>query len=312
MPVIRWLRYLFGSPALIRKRVRAILFTNGVIAVIAAMIFFIPVPLNTLTEGVVWMPEKSNVRAGADGFVETVLVEHGEQVDRDTLLIVTTDPLIQAKYKLLKAQYLELKIKQAALVDIDIVQADITLEEMVHMRGRIDHLEEQIADLDVKSPQDGSFVITGSGEIDGYFVKQGDPVAYVINYDEVSVRVVVPQNAIRLVRKKVEDVEIRFVDNLDQSYHVNISREIPAATYKLPSKALAQQGGGKIQTDPFDADGIKTKDQYFQFEIALPEDVKTSRIGQRVFVKFKHGKETLALQWYRSLEELFLNELGKV
>jgi len=93
---------------------------------------------------------------------------------------------------------------------------------------------------------------------------------------------------------------------------VNISREIPAATYKLPSKALAQQGGGKIQTDPFDADGIKTKDQYFQFEIALPEDVKTSRIGQRVFVKFKHGKETLALQWYRSLEELFLNELGKV
>lgn len=137
-------------------------------------------------------------------------------------------------------------------------------------------------------------------------------MAYVINYDEVSIRAVVPQDAIGLVRQKVENVEIRFVGHVDQAYKTNVSREIPAATYKLPSKALSQQGGGSIQTDPFDADGIKTKDQYFQFEIALPENAMTSHVGQRVYVKFKHGEEPLAMQWYRSFEELFLNELGKV
>lgn len=312
MPLIKWARHLFGSPVLMQKRGRAISITVSMIAVVTAMIFMIPVPLNTVTEGVVWMPEKSHVRATADGFVDSVLVEQGEHVTSGSQLIITSDPLIKTKHKLLKAQYRELKVKHAALVDVDIVQADITLDEMHLMQGKIARLEEQISELVMKSPQDGAFVMTNTSDIEGYFVKQGDPVAYVINYDEVSVRVVVPQNAIGLVRQNVENVEIRFVERINQTYITNVSREIPAATYKLPSKALAQQGGGRIQTDPFDEGGTKTKDQYFQFEIALPENVKTSHIGQRVFVKFNHGKEPLAMQWYRSFEELFLNELGKV
>lgn len=312
MPLIKWARHLFGSPVLMQKRGRAISITVSMIAVVTAMIFMIPVPLNTVTEGVVWMPEKSHVRATADGFVDSVLVEQGEHVTSGSQLIITSDPLIKTKHKLLKAQYRELKVKHAALVDVDIVQADITLDEMHLMQGKIARLEEQISELVMKSPQDGAFVMTNTSNIEGYFVKQGDPVAYVINYDEVSVRVVVPQNAIGLVRQNVENVEIRFVERINQTYITNVSREIPAATYKLPSKALAQQGGGRIQTDPFDEGGTKTKDQYFQFEIALPENVKTSHIGQRVFVKFNHGKEPLAMQWYRSFEELFLNELGKV
>jgi len=312
MPVFKWARHLYGSPVLMQKRGRAILITVSAIAGVNAVIFFIPVPLSTVTEGVVWMPEKSHVRAAADGFVDSVLVAQGEHVNSGRQLIVTSDPLIEARYKLLKAQYRELKVKHAALVEIDIVQADITLDEMNLMKGKIARLEEQINELVMVSPQDGSFAMSNAKDIEGVFVKQGDPVAYVINYDEVSIRAVVPQDAIGLVRQKVDNVEIRFVGHVDQAYLTSVSREIPAATYKLPSKALSQQGGGSIQTDPFDADGIKTKDQFFQFEIALPENAMTSRVGQRVYVKFKHGEEPLALQWYRSFEELFLNELGKV
>lgn len=312
LPVIKWAQHLYGSPVLMQKRGRAILITTSVISVVTAFIFMVPVPLSTTTEGVVWMPEKSHVRASADGFVDSVLVEQGEYVSRGSQLIVTSDPLINAQYKLLKAQYRELKVKHAALLDEDVVQAGIMLDEMHLMEGKIARLEEQIAELIMLSQQNGAFVMSNNDDIEGYFVKQGDPVAYVINYNEVSVRAVVPQNAIGLVRQNVENVEIRFVGSIDKTYNTSVSREIPAATYKLPSKALAQQGGGSIQTDPFDTDGTKTRNQYFQFEIALPKDVMTSHIGQRVFVKFKHGKEPLAMQWYRSFEELFLNELGKV
>ena len=164
----------------------------------------------------------------------------------------------------------------------------------------------------MKSPSDGEFIMTNSSELGGYFVKQGDPIAYVINYDDVSIRVVVPQNAIGLARQNVEDVEIRFVNQIANVYHTKVSREIPAATYQLPSNALAQGGGGNIQTDPFDTDGIRTKDQYFQFDIEMPDNIKLSHIGQRVYVKLNHGNEPLALQMYRSFEELFLDELGKV
>ena len=312
MPVFKWFKHLFTSPVLMQRRERAIATTTAFVFCISAFIFLIPVPLNTATEGVVWLPEKSHVRAKADGFIDSVLVKPGETVTKGSQLVVTSDPLVKAELKLFKAQYRELEVKYVALVNVDIVQAQITLEEMKLIQGKIDFIEKQIAELVMESAEDGVFVMSNANEMQGYFVKQGDPIAYVINYDEVNVRVIVPQNAIGLVRQNVEQVEVRFVGQIDQPYKTTISREIPAATYKLPSKALAQQGGGVIQTDPFDTEGVKTKNQYFQFEVAMPENITASHVGQRVYVKFSHGSETLALQWYRAFEELFLNELGKV
>jgi len=312
MPIVKWARHLFGSPVLMHRRERAISITAATLAIVAAFIFIVPAPLNTVTEGVVWMPEKSYVRASVDGFVDSVLVDQGAQVRNGDPLIVTSDPLVNAELKLLKAQYQELALTYDKLANEDIVQADITMEELRLAQRNIDRLQEKIDDLVVKSPTDGKFTMLDSNELEGHFVKHGDPVAYVINYDDVSVRVVVPQNAIGMVRQNVKDVEIRFIDQMNKAYHADISREIPAATYILPSKALAQQGGGSIKTDPFDPDGIKTKDQYFQFEVTMPEVLDASLVGQRVHVKFLHGYQTFAMQWYRSFKELFLDELGKV
>jgi putative peptide zinc metalloprotease protein len=312
MPVNKWIRYLFSSPVLMQRRERAIALTSGFIICVVGVIFTIPIPLNTTTEGVVWLPEKSHVRAKADGFVESVMAQPGDVVSKGSPLIITSDPLVKAELKLLKAQYRELEVKHVALVKEDIVEADITREEMHLVQGKIDFIEKQIAELGMESDEDGVFVMSDANEMEGYFVKQGDPVAYVINYDEVSVRVVVSQDAIGLVRQNIEQVELRFVGQVDQVYQSDVTREIPAATYRLPSKALAQQGGGVIQTDPFDADGVQTRDQYFQFEVAMPKELKAEHVGQRVFVKFQHGYEPLASQWYRAFEELFLNELGKV
>ncbi len=312
MPIVKWARHLFGSPVLMHRRERAISITAATLAIVSAFIFIVPAPLNTVTEGVVWMPEKSYVRASVDGFVDSVLVEQGVQVSNGDPLIVTSDPLVNAELKLLKAQYRELALTYDKLANEDIVQADITMEELRLAQRNMDRLQEKIDDLVVKSPTDGEFTMLDSNELEGYFVKHGDPVAYVINYDDVSVRVVVPQNAIGMVRQNVKDVEIRFIDQMNKAYQADISREIPAATYMLPSKALAQQGGGSIKTDPFDPDGIKTKDQYFQFEVTMPEELDASLVGQRVHVKFLHGYQTFAMQWYRSFKELFLDELGKV
>ena len=311
MPVFKWIVYLFNSPVLMHRRERAVSIAASVVISALAIIFMIPVPLSTVAEGVVWMPEKSHVRSNADGFVDAVLVAQGEHVVAGKPLITSSDPLVKSKLKLFKAQYRELEIKHVVLIKEDLVQADIIKEEIYLMQGRIDDLEKQITELVMTSPQGGVFVMPNTAEIEGYFVKQGEPVAYVINYDDVSVRVVVPQNSIGLVRQNVEDVEVRFVNHMDKTYHTNISREIPAATHKLPSKALSQQGGGKIQVAPFSEDGVTTKDQYFQFEVELPENMAVSHIGQRVFVKFLHGYEPLSLQWYRAFEELFLSELGK-
>ena len=217
-----------------------------------------------------------------------------------------------AQLKLLEAQKKELLLQYDALVQQDIVESEITLEEINVLDGKIRRLQEQISEMTITSPVDGVFIIAESKDLDGHFLKQGDPIAYVIDFSDVSVRVVVPQNAIGLVRKRTREVEIRLEGQVRERIRSAVEREIPAATYRLPSKALAQEGGGVIQTDPFDNEGVKTRDQYFQFEVALPDTVENARIGQRVYIRFTHGYEPMAWQWYRAFEELFLDELGRV
>lgn len=312
LPVLKGIAYLLNNPALSHRRERALSVSIGTIALVIAMLFLIPVPLNTMAQGVVWMPEHSYVRAGSDGFIERILVEDGARVKKGDALIETHDPLMQAQLKLHEAMKKELKLKYDAVVQDDIVESEITLEEIRVLDGKIRRLQEQIAEMTITSPVDGVFIIAESKDLDGHYLKQGDPIAYVIDSSDVSVRVVVPQDAIGLVRKRTRDVEIRLEGSVNERIESVVEREIPAATYRLPSKALSQEGGGVIQTDPFDKDGVKTRDQYFQFEVALPQPVAQAHIGQRVYVRFTHGYEPMAWQWYRAFEELFLDELGRV
>jgi putative peptide zinc metalloprotease protein len=46
----------------------------------------------------------------------------------------------------------------------------------------------------------------------------------------------------------------------------------------------------------------------FQLDLSLPEEVKDPHIGGRVYVRFEHGSMPLAMQWYRSLRQLFLRK----
>ncbi|UCB54524.1 MAG: PqqD family peptide modification chaperone [Thiotrichales bacterium] len=312
LPVLKAIAYLLKNPVLSHRRERALSVSVGAIAFLVAMLFLVPMPLNTMAQGVVWMPEASYVRAGSTGFIQRILVEDGTFVKKGDALIETYDPLMEAQLELHRAKKKELLLRYDALVQQDIVESEITQEEIRVLDGKIQRLQEQITEMTITSPVDGEFIIAESKDLDGHFLKQGDPIAYVIDFDDVSVRVVVPQNAIGLVRKRTRDVEIRLEGMVRQRIHSTVEREIPAATYRLPSKALAQEGGGPIQTDPFDKDGVKTKDQYFQFEVSLPESIGSAHIGQRVYVRFSHGYEPMAWQWYRSFEELFLDELGRV
>ena len=312
LPILKALRYLLKSPALSHRRERALSVSLGSLVFMLVLLFLIPLPLNTMAQGVVWMPEHSYVRAANNGFIREILVNDGDVVKQGDALIVTEDPLLTAQLKLLESQKKELVAQYDSLVQQDIVESEITLEEIRVLEGKIRRMQEQISEMTITSPASGVFIIPESVDLQGHYLKQGDSIAYVIDFDDVSVRAVVPQNAIGLVRKRTHEVQLRVSGKVDQRIASVVEREIPAATYRLPSKALAQDGGGKIQTDPFDQDGVKTRDQYFQFEIALPDTLDSQHIGQRVYVRFNHGYEPIGWQWYRSLEELFLDELGRV
>ncbi|MCP4046810.1 MAG: hypothetical protein GY732_12580 [Gammaproteobacteria bacterium] len=142
----------------------------------------------------------------------------------------------------------------------------------------------------------------------GRFVNKGDLLGYVMNDYDLAVNVVVSQADVSLVQNRTEKVEILLADRLNNPITTIIKSEVPAASDRLPSAVLGITGGGLVPVDPMDPKGLKTLKRIFQFQLELPIAKENIKLGGRVYVLFIHGYEPLALQWFRSLRQLFLRQ----
>jgi putative peptide zinc metalloprotease protein len=89
-----------------------------------------------------------------------------------------------------------------------------------------------------------------------------------------------------------------------------ILREVPAASDRLPSRALGTTGGGRVAVDPLDPDGLRTLERVFQLDVSLPAAAAAREIGGRVYVRFDHGAEPVGWRAFRAVRRLFLRRLG--
>jgi putative peptide zinc metalloprotease protein len=100
-------------------------------------------------------------------------------------------------------------------------------------------------------------------------------------------------------------------DNPGTSVTGRLSREIPAATFQLPSAALSERNGGAIVTDSGDPEHLRTLDPVLIVDIAVPQS-PIHRIGGRAWVRFDFGSAPLALQWAQALRQLLLQHFDTV
>ena len=86
-------------------------------------------------------------------------------------------------------------------------------------------------------------------------------------------------------------------------------RLAPAATNRLPSVALGSAGGGELPVDPRDTRGASTMQKVFEVDVEIDGPETPDVIGGRVYLRFDHGPEPLAVRWVRSMRQLFLSRL---
>lgn len=311
VPAVKKIHYVMTSPALREKRGRAVAVIWGLILGVLVLLFLMPFPSWTRTEGVVWAPDESLVRAGAEGFVDRVRATPNTSVKTGEVLIECRDPLLVANVRVLEAQLRELEVQYNDLISqLDSVKAGIIKEEIDQTRGNLARARERQAALMIRSPGDGLFILPGVEDLPDRFLKQGDLVAYVLNKDRPTVRVVATQSDIDLVRQRHRGVKVRLASQVDRVIPALIKREVPGGIEKLPSTALGQGGGGEVPIDPRDKDGLKTFENLFQLDLQLSEPVAHFCLGGRAYVRFDHGYSPLGFQLYRSLRQLLLRRFN--
>ncbi|MBF0462634.1 MAG: PqqD family peptide modification chaperone [Magnetococcales bacterium] len=312
LPLTRMGRYLVSHPTLEGQRQRAILLSGGAVAVLVGLLLLLPCPAWTSTEGVIWMPEQSRIRAPVPCFAQAVVAPVGALVTPGTPLLTCDDPQLTGLQAQLIAIVEEFEARLAQVGHTDRVTYQIVQSDLHYAQQRLADVTQRQAEMTMRAPQAGRFIMSASTDFPGRYLERGDVLAYVLDPGRFTLLAVVPQGDVDLVRNHTERVELRSVDHIRDLLPARIARAVPAATTELPSLALSLQGGGKIGLDPNAHTGQDPKAlvSLFHFEIEFTGDAIPKTLGNRVFVRFVPDPEPLGVQWYRSLRQLFLKHFA--
>jgi putative peptide zinc metalloprotease protein len=309
IPLYKGAHYVLASPKLQRRRNRAVAVTAGTVLTALLLLFAVPLPLWTSAQGVTWAPEDAVIHAATDGFVRRVATPPGASVQRGRALLETDDPQLPPRIRSLEAQVRLLEVRAQAELAIDKVRREITHEEMKAVRAELALARERYAELTIGSPTDGVFVMDGAQDLPERFLKKGQLVGFVVSPVVATVRVLVSQDDVDLVRARTERVEVKMAGRLAETFQAGLRREVPAASARLPNAALAISGGGIVPTDPRQADAPTALGRWFEFELELPAE-RSRALGERVYVRFEHGWEPLAWRLFRSVRQMFMKSFA--
>lgn len=309
MPVIRVLKYLYGDPSMQKKRGRVLIVTGVAIFAIVACLFLAPIPSFTISEGILWAPDNSRLYAGTDGFVKDIIAVPGEEVKKGIPLIVCENPGLFAERKELEFSLEEYELKYMLAKTRNETEAKILQDEIWRIKSELKELADNINSLTIRSPLDGVFLLPESEDLHGHYIRRGTQLGYVIDFNEVTARIVVNQKDIDRVRSDTQSVEARLAGLSEETYSAHIKREIPAASTELPSIALSLEGGGEYALDPSERDKAKAFETLFHFEVVI-DSPGLSAIGERVFIRFYHGPEPLFYRAYRSIRRTLLSKFS--
>ena len=307
VPLAKGLAYLFASPRLRRVRGRAVAVTAVTMAALVLLVGFTPVPHRSRAEGVIWMPNEALVRASMDGFVDAVLARPGERVTSGQPLLRLRDEVLATRIVELVARRRELLAQHDRHAPTDRVKAQMAGDELRYIERSVADARQRVADLTVTALTAGTFVVPRPEDLPERFVKKGELVGYVLELDTVTVRGVVPQADIDLVRSRTRAVHVRLAEQLSESVPAVIRRVVPGASDTLPTTALGTDGGGTLVVDPRDTRGVTAVEHVFQVDVELAQRARHITVGGRAFLRFDHGYAPLAQQWYLKLRQLFLS-----
>jgi putative peptide zinc metalloprotease protein len=231
-------------------------------------------------------------------------------VRQGEVLFEQEDRQLATEIEVARAKVDEARARYLAEAFADPVKARVAERQLQQEQAVLDKLRERAALLTGRAESDGVLAAAQAQDLPARYLKKGELIGYVLARESLVARVVVTQDDVDLVRNHFRGAELRLADSLGHRAPVSLRRPPAGGIDELPTPALGLPGGGVIPTLPNDPNGVKTAGRVFLVDLALPEDRPPAAFGERVYVRFDHGREALARQGFRRLRQLFLGRFG--
>lgn len=302
------LRSAAAAPDL-RARRRALGSAAVVALGVLLVLFVVPAPSSVVARGVVWPPERAQLRAEAGGFVEANLVRDGAAVAPGEVVLRLADPALVAQHEKAQGERTGLMAQQYQALLRDPARAGDLMVQVERNTAELLRAEEQLAQLEVRAQAPGRAVWPRADDLPGTYAQRGTMLGYVLGPEPAQVRLVLRDEDLLRVRGGVEAIEVRLAEAPWTAHAARLHSETPAATRQLPSAALGDRHGGPVPVDPADADGRRTQQPVFLFDVVVP-GVQAGHVGGRAWVKLSLPSEPVGLQAGRVLRQLLVRQFS--
>jgi putative peptide zinc metalloprotease protein len=309
-PLYQFASYLVNDPSLAHQRPRAVFVSALTGSFLIFALLLVKLPSTTVAQGIVWAPERTQVRALTAGFVEILHVKDGQKVEPKQLLATLVNEELSLDWNRLQAELSEARTERLGAMSSDALQMRTIEDRIGRIEAELALLQKRIDTLDVHAESAGRVAIARVNDLPGRFLKKGEQFAQILTEEPTVVRVAVVNHEAHRVRDRTEAVELRWPNAQRQAVSARMLGEVPATVNSLPSSALGDKGGGRIQVDPQAADGTKTQEPIFLFDLQTSRDADAYP-GMRAWVRFDHGDESMLRMLYREWRRTFLKHFEK-
>lgn len=292
-----------AADAAARRRTFAI--AGGIAVAVLLALFVVPAPTSVVARGVVWPPERAQLRPEAGGFIEQQLVRDGDSVASGDVVLKLADPELVAEHERSASERTGLMAQQYQSLLHDPARAGDINEQLDRNAAELQHAQGQLAALDVRAKTPGRAVWPREGDMAGAYAKRGAMVGYVLGPEPAQVRAVLRDEDLLRLRGRVRAVEVRLAGAPWTNHAAQLGQETPAGTRQLPSAALGDRHGGPVAVDPADPEGLRTQLPVFLFDVVVP-DLRAAHVGGRAWVKLVLAPEPLGWQAVRTVRQLLL------
>ncbi|WP_375173685.1 PqqD family peptide modification chaperone [Pseudooceanicola sp.] len=309
-PLAKHLKFVATSDSLRGIRHRAVAVVVVLMVLLIGSLGFLPVPYRTIAQGVVYAPYEATVHATEPGEVAQLISDPGARVEAGAPILAIADPLAEARLESAEADARKFRIRYEQALSESAYDVRLWRAQAAKAEQEAAQLRDRLASMTLRAPRSGLFVLPEAADLEGKFLMRGDVVGYLIDPEDLIVRVAVHQDQADLVRSRSRGLALRTADDLSTIRPAHIVREVPSLGQRIASRALTLDGGGLFAPDPERGPEPHTLEPILQFDVAPDQPLEAAEIGMRVYVRIDHGEEPIAVRAYRRVRQLFLKRFN--
>jgi putative peptide zinc metalloprotease protein len=316
VPIFKAVKYLALDPELHRKRGRAWAWSLAGAAAAVTLVGFIPMTMRVKVEGVVEPVNRQVVRNEAAGFVEAIVATDGAIVKKGDVLVKLRDPVIEHDVETTAANLRAAEIKfRASQAGSKPAQAQADYQEVVAYTKQLDERRRRADKLTIRADVDGQVISPDLVNLPGKYLPRGTELMVVAATEDLYVRSVVSQEDAQFVPTNggvLPGTSVKLASAVWESLTVRKVEVVNAASDRLPSHVLAQNGGGTLAMDSTDPRSGKTTTKQIELRAYLEPNCVVSPLGhtapvvpgQRAYLRLTLGKKPLAWQAWRWVQQI--------